>query len=108
MSLREAELARSQRAARTHAKQQKRKKKVRGRSVGIGHNLGPPLPDLPPLPDDDEVLSFPDWCRLNNIGIRTGRKIRAEGKGPVITAISDRRIGVTKRNNRIWQAQRAR
>jgi len=64
--------------------------------------------DLPPLPDDNEVLSFPDWCKLNAISVRTGRKLKAAGLGPVITAISDRRIGVTKRNNRIWQAQRAR
>jgi len=64
--------------------------------------------DLPPLPDDNEVLSFPDWCRLNAISTRTGRKLKADGKGPVITAISDRRIGVTKRNNRIWQVRRAR
>jgi hypothetical protein len=107
MSLRDAELSRSQRAARAHTKQQARKKKVR--SVGVGHNLGPPIaPDLPPLPDDNEVLSFPAWCKLNNIGTRTGRRIRASGKGPIVTQLSDRRIGVTKRNNRIWQAQRAR
>jgi hypothetical protein len=66
------------------------------------------LSDLPPLPDDDEVLTFPAWCRLNAISVRTGRKLKAAGKGPVITAISERRIGITRRNNRIWQAQRAR
>jgi hypothetical protein len=64
--------------------------------------------DLPSLPDDDEVLSFPNWCRLNDISTRTGRKLKAAGKGPIFTQVSDRRFGVTKRNNRIWQASRAR
>ena len=54
------------------------------------------------------VLSFPEWCQLNDIGERTGRRILASGNGPVITQLSDRRIGVTVRNNRIWQASRAR
>lgn len=64
--------------------------------------------DLPPLPDDDEVLTFPQWCKLNTLGVRTGRKIKASGKGPTFTQLSERRVGVTKRNNRIWQAQRGR
>lgn len=64
--------------------------------------------DLPPLPDDNEVLPFPAWCALNAISVRTGRKLKAAGQGPVITEISERRIGVTKRNNRIWQRSRTR
>jgi hypothetical protein len=83
---------------REHERRQRQRRQSRAR----------PSDDLPPLPDDDEVLTFLDWCRLNTIGARTGRKIRASGKGPTFTQLSDRRIGVTKRNNRIWQAQRAR
>ena len=64
--------------------------------------------DLPVLPDDDEILSFADWCKCNGISIRTGRKLRNAGNGPVVTAISDRRLGVTRRNNRLWQRSRAR
>jgi hypothetical protein len=33
--------------------------------------------------------------------------LRKAGKGPVFTQISDRRIGVTVRNNRAWQESRA-
>jgi hypothetical protein len=60
MTFRESELSRSQRATRTRAKRQNRKKKVRGRSVGIGHNLGPAL-------TDDACMTFREWCRLNGI-----------------------------------------
>jgi hypothetical protein len=100
MSLREAKMSRSQRVARAHAKQQARKKKVRGRSVGVGHNMGPLL--------DDRCLTFREWCRLNGIGERTGRRILNGPNPPAITQLSPRRIGITVRNNREWQAQRAR
>ena len=103
-SLRAGEMARSRAARRSLDKQKTETKRQRRQSRA----QVPDDFDLPPLPDDSEVLSFPDWCKLNNIGVRTGRRIRASGNGPVITVLSDRRIGVTKRNNRIWQAQRAR
>jgi hypothetical protein len=105
MTLRESEQSRSQRAARAHAKQQKRrKKKVRGRSVGIGHNLGPAFAPLL----DDRCLTFREWCQLNSIGERTGRRILASGNGPVVTQLTTKRIGITVRANREWQAARAR
>jgi len=40
--------------------------------------------------DDDWVMPFSLWCEVNNF-----------------TQISDRRIGVTVRNNRAWQESRA-
>jgi hypothetical protein len=86
---------------RAHAKQQARKKKVRGRSVGIGHNL-------PSALLDDRCLTFREWCQLNGIGARTGRRILDGPDPPTITQLSPRRIGITVRNNRIWQTQRAR
>jgi hypothetical protein len=104
MSLREAERSRSQRAARTHAKRQRRKKKVWSRSVGIGHNMGPSFDALM----DDRCLTFREWCQLNSIGQRTGRRILASVNDPVVTQLSDRRIGVTVGNNRRWQEARAR
>ena len=99
MTLRESEMSRSQRAARAHAKQQKRKK--RGRSVGVGNNL-------PPALLDDRCLTFREWCQLNSIGQRTGRRILASGNGPVMTQLSERRIGITVRANREWQQSRER
>ena len=29
------------------------------------------------MPDDDEVLTFAEWCALNKIGKRTGQQISA-------------------------------
>jgi hypothetical protein len=57
--------------------------------------------------DDDWVMPFALWCQVNNFSPSTGRRLRKTGKGPVFTQISDRRIGVTVRNNRTWQASRA-
>jgi len=58
--------------------------------------------------DDDKVLTFAEWCKLNRIGQRTGRRIIRSGNGPVVTQLSQRRIGITVGNNRRWQAARAR
>jgi hypothetical protein len=63
--------------------------------------------DLPVLPDDDEVLTFAQWCKSISISTRTGRILKAGGRGPVFTKVSDKRIGVTRRNNRIWLRDRA-
>jgi hypothetical protein len=60
------------------------------------------------MPDDDEVLTFAEWCALNKIGKRTGRRILRAPGGPVVTALSARRIGITRGNNRRWQESRAR
>jgi len=58
--------------------------------------------------DDDRVLTFNEWCALNGIGKRTGRRILTSGSGPVVTQLSERRIGITVGNNRRWQEARAR
>jgi hypothetical protein len=57
--------------------------------------------------DDDWVMSFAQWCQVNNFSPATGRRLRKVGKGPKITQISDRRIGITVRDNRLWQESRA-
>jgi hypothetical protein len=77
------------------------KQKVRGRSVGIGHNLGPPL-------NDDQVLTFAEWARLNSLSPRNGRRILQSGAGPRVVQLSARRIGITIRSNREWQQSRER
>jgi hypothetical protein len=58
--------------------------------------------------EGDKVLTFAEWCALNKIGQRTGRRIIRSGNGPVVTQLSERRIGITVGNNRRWQAARAR
>jgi hypothetical protein len=58
--------------------------------------------------DDHRVLSFRQWCELNGFSPATGRRIINAGVGPVITQLSERRIGITLANNAAWQASRAR
>jgi hypothetical protein len=60
------------------------------------------------IDDDDAVLTFREWCALNGISPRTGRRILAGGNAPIVTQLSEKRIGVTRGNNRAWQASRAR
>jgi hypothetical protein len=55
-----------------------------------------------------QVLSFMDWCRLNGISPATGRRILKSGRGPIVTQLSERRIGITIGANADWQASRAR
>jgi len=56
-----------------------------------------------PAPHDDQVLSFFEWCQLNRISERTGRRILKGPNGPKVTLLSPRRVGITIRNNREWQ-----
>jgi len=58
--------------------------------------------------DNDRVLTFAEWCKVNRIGQRTGRRIIKSADGPIVTQLSARRIGITVGNNRLWQASRAR
>jgi hypothetical protein len=62
---------------------------------------------LAPL-DPNQILSFHEWCRLNRISIRTGRRILTSGNGPVITQLSPNRFGITVANNAAWQRTRER
>jgi hypothetical protein len=101
MSLLETEHRRSQGARRKSQKRQRRKARrsapaARPFSLAGFEN------------DDNRVLSFRQWCILNGISTRTGRRILASGNGPTVTQLSDRRIGVTVGNNRRWQEARER
>ena len=95
-------------ARRKKQRRKHRKQKVQGRSVGIGHNLGPPLDAPLTTAHPNQVLTFHEWCQLNRISARTGRRILTSGTGPVVTQLSAKRIGVTVGNNAAWQASKAR
>jgi hypothetical protein len=56
----------------------------------------------------DQILSFHEWCRLNRISVRTGRRIIASGEGPMVTQLSPNRFGITVANNAAWQRTRER
>jgi hypothetical protein len=101
MSLREAELLRSHRAQRSHTKQIERKKQRKKRSV-------PPPLALQSMLLDEQVLTFGEWCQVNRFSERQGRRILRGGSGPVVTHLSERRIGIRVGDNRRWQESRAR
>jgi hypothetical protein len=65
-------------------------------------------PVTPSTYGDQQVLRFRDWCRLNGISERTGRRIIASTDGPVVTQLSAKLIGITIAHNRAWQQARAR
>ncbi len=60
------------------------------------------------LPDDDEVLTFGQWVKLIKVSPRNGRRILKAPGGPKITQLSARRIGISRRNHRLWLQSRER
>ena len=56
--------------------------------------------------EDDRVMSFDEWCKLNCFSRSTGQRIVAAGNGPTFIKLSERRKGVTVAENRRWQASR--
>jgi hypothetical protein len=103
MSIR-SKRSRSQRAkSAKSAKSAHAKRKEEFRS-SIEHDQGPSLPDLP---DDAHVMPFSQWCEVASIGQRTGRRLLQKGLGPVVTMLSEWRIGITYRHHREWLARRA-
>jgi hypothetical protein len=56
--------------------------------------------------EDDRVMSFDDWCKLNRFSRSTGQRICGAGKGPRFIQLSERRKGVTVGENRRWQESR--
>lgn len=61
-----------------------------------------------PYPSDNRVLTFTEWCALNGISERTGRRIIAGGGGPSVIQLSPQRIGISTQANLEWQAKRTR
>jgi hypothetical protein len=106
MSLREDETSRSRRVRRaptkraeTKRQRQERLERDRAERLKLRQRL---------VEDDDAVLTFKEWCAVNGHSERQGRRILTSGNGPTVTQISDRRIGITRRNHRLWLASRAR
>src|SRR5262249_44904808 len=58
--------------------------------------------------DDHRLLSIPQAAKVCGISVWTLRRLIKAGKGPRITQISDRRIGITVGNLRNWQQSRER
>ena len=56
--------------------------------------------------DEDRVMSFDDWCKLNGFSRSTGQRIVASGNGPRFIQLSEKRKGVTVGENRRWQQSR--
>jgi hypothetical protein len=57
--------------------------------------------------NDNQVLTFGQWCLLNNFSASTGRRIIGRG-GVGVTQLSQRRIGITIGSNRAYQQSRVR
>lgn len=56
--------------------------------------------------EDDRVMTFDEWCKLNSFSRKTGERIVAKGNGPKFIKLSERRKGVTVGENRRWQTSR--
>lgn len=56
----------------------------------------------------NQILTFHQWCRINGISERTGRRILASGTGPTVTQLSAKRLGISIASNAAWQASRTR
>jgi hypothetical protein len=57
---------------------------------------------------DDQILTFREFCILNRLSERSGRRLIANGKGPRVIQLSERRIGIRIGDNRRWQESRVR
>jgi predicted DNA-binding transcriptional regulator AlpA len=54
------------------------------------------------------VFKFKEWCELNGFSQDTGFRLLRAGKGPKVTQLSDRRIGIREDHNAEWQDARVR
>jgi hypothetical protein len=70
-------------------------------------NTATPASPYSHIDPDDRVLTFAEWCELNRISPATGRRMIAGGDGPVVTRLSERRIGITVGANRRWRDARS-
>jgi hypothetical protein len=81
---------------------------VINRLTALEARIGAPRRALDAARLDSQVLTFAEWCELNSIGLRTGRRILRSGNGPVVTQLSVQRIGITIAADRAWKASRER
>jgi hypothetical protein len=104
MTLREGEISRPQRRPHTKppetkAQRKRRLAKAKAERLRLRQRLAE---------DPDALFTFVEWCAVNSFSERQGRDILASDDGPVVTQISERRIGISRRNNRAWQEARVR
>src|SRR5215467_7285705 len=52
--------------------------------------------------DLDRVISFQDWCKRADVSESTGRRLLASKRGPKVTRLSNRRIGIRERDHIAW------
>jgi uncharacterized Rossmann fold enzyme len=110
MSL-EAEVSRSRHAQHSHQKQTKRKltkQQLAKRKLEIAQARKLRLELLPATLNDNQVLTFKEWCAVNALSERNGRRIFAGGDGPATTQLSPKRVGVTVAADKAWKASRER
>ena len=101
----EDEAERARRSRREYQKSVKVKKRKQRKQVQRRPStLAAPLA----MSNDNQVLTFHEWCQLNRISERTGRRILKSGSGPKVVQLSEKRIGITIGANRSWQEQQAR
>jgi hypothetical protein len=55
-----------------------------------------------PPPDPDRVFTFAVFCRRVGISPATGRRLFASGRGPRVTWLSPRRMGIRERHFVEW------
>jgi hypothetical protein len=99
MSLQDAERARTRHAQRSHQKQVTRRRSRRQHR---------PAPALPAILHDSQILTVRQWCALGGFSPRTGARILKSGSGPVVTQLSDKRVGIAVAAHKAWIAARAR
>jgi hypothetical protein len=56
---------------------------------------------------DDQVLTLTEFAKLAGISLVTLRRRIAAHDGPIITKLSERRIGIRMRHGRAWLDARA-
>ncbi len=67
----------------------------------------PPIEATGALPDDDVVDPLKIVAKEANFSMSTLRREIAKGRGPTITKLSERRVGVRRRHRRQWLDARA-
>jgi hypothetical protein len=66
------------------------------------------VPEVRLSHDDDEAMTFVQWCSRNQFSRATGQRILKSGDGPELVQFSDRRFGITYGADRAWNARRIR
>jgi predicted DNA-binding transcriptional regulator AlpA len=57
--------------------------------------------------DPDRVMPLPAWCERCGFSEATGRRLIKTGQGPIVTWLSERRMGIRERHHREWLDARA-